>query len=289
MNKLLRNTLRLVVLLITAGVFGFYVRRHPELLEQLLRTPPIVITILVLLYLAWFGALALTVHATLRMCRCSLPPGENLLLNAYSVLVNFFVPGQGGVAVRGLYLKRRYGLAVRRYILATLIYYTSLATFSAMMMLVPGLPWWQTAFGVTLVVTGSMVIVGFYQRRFETGAKALDLRPGTLGFLVLATGIQAAVQVAIYAYELKSVNPDVSLSHAVSYTGAANFSIFAALTPGAIGIRESFLIFSRQLHHVPTATIVAASVIDRAVFFLLLALLFLFTLVFHAKDSLQIE
>lgn len=288
MSKFYRGTLRLLILLVTVGLFAYYLARHPELIRELAQTPVHVISILVATYVAWFGALALTVHATLRICRRPLRAGENLLLNAYSTLVNFFVPGQGGVAVRGVYMKAHHQLGMRYYILATLMYYMCYAIVSAFMLLVSSRPLWQTVLGVLAVVAGSVGVVYLYRRRYGVRTDVLDLRLANVGFLFLATVVQAVVQVAIYALELHWVRPGVSLSQAVTYTGAANFSLFVALTPGAIGIRESFLFFSRGLHHVPTATIVAASVIDRAVFLILLGLLFAMTMAFHAKRVLRI-
>jgi len=289
MKKLYRAALRLIILLVTVGVFAYYLAHHPALLHRLARTPMHVLLVLLVLYVAWFGALALTVHATLRICRCPLRPGENILLNAYSTLVNFFVPGQGGVAVRALYLKKRHQLRMRHYILATLMYYTSYAVVSALMLLVSSRPWWQTCLGILGVVAGSGLVMYLYEKRSKATARALDPGVANLGFLLGATLVQAVGQGGGFGYELHTINPSITLSQAITYTGAANFSLFVALTPGAIGIRESFLLFSRQLHHVSTATIVSASLIDRAVFLALLGLLFLVTLVFHARKSLDLE
>lgn len=289
MKKLLQRTVRALVLLLTAGAFGYYMWRHPELVTQLRHTQLHVLALLLLLYLAWFGAMGLTLHGTLRICGAPLGIGENILLNAYSTLVNFFVPGQGGVAVRGFYMKKRYQLALRHYFLATLIYYMNYAVVSAVMLLAFVRPWWQTALGILAVLAGSLFVVRMYERRAGVGTQGLRLTPGNLGFLLFATVVQAVAQVTVYGTELWSVNPTLDLSQVVTYTGAANFSLFVALTPGAIGIRESFLLFSRKLHHVGTHTIVAASVIDRAVFLVLLGVLFLLTLAFHARRSLKID
>lgn len=289
MQKVYRAALRVGIVLITVGTFAYYLSHHPELLSRLARTPISVILDLVALYLVWFGAMVLTVHATLRICRRPLDPGENILLNAYSTLVNFFVPGQGGVAVRGLYMKKRHQLGFRHYILATLLYYMSYAIVSALMLLVSSRPWWQTCLGILGVIAGSVFVVYVYERRSGTNTAALDLSFSNLAFLFSATLAQAVAQVAVYGFELHTINPDIMLSQVVTYTGAANFSLFVALTPGAIGIRESFLLFSRQLHHVSTATIVAASVIDRSVFLILLGILFVLTMVFHARKSLKLD
>jgi uncharacterized membrane protein YbhN (UPF0104 family) len=289
MKKMYRNALRIGIVIITACAFAYFLFHHPEILSRLVHTPLRTILGLVGLYLLWFGALALTVHATLRICRRPLGLVENVLLNAYSTLVNFFVPGQGGVAVRGLYMKRQHQLGFRHYILATLLYYMSYAVVSALLLLVTSRPWWQTCLGVALVAMGSVSVVYIYERRSDTDTKVLNLGFANLAYLLMATLLQAAVQISVNAFELRTINPDIAISQVVTYTGAANFALFVALTPGAIGIRESFLLFSRQLHHVSTATIVAASVIDRAVFLVLLGILFLLTLIFHARKFLKID
>lgn len=289
MSRLLRNTLRLTVLLVTAGVFCSYLMRHPALFHLVLRTAPSLIALLLLLYLAWFGAMTLTLHATLRLCRRTLPPVENILLNAYSTLVNFFVPGQGGVAVRGLYLHRKHQLGMRHYVLATLLYYVSYAIVSALMLLATSRPWWQTLTGLVVVCGASAYVLRRYAERSQMRSTGLALNAANIAFLLFATVVQAVIQVTVYYAELHAVDARASLWQTVTYAGAANFSLFAALTPGAIGIRESFLFFSRPLHHVSTETIVAASMIDRAVFLILLGLLFLLTLAFHARKTLQFE
>lgn len=288
-KKLLRPALRIAVLAATIAAFVVYVAKHPELLSQLGHTPPSVVVALLLLYIAWFVALALTVQAALRFCRASLPAGELGLLTAYSTLVNFFVPGQGGLVVRGLYMKKQHGLGMKRYLLASLLYYACYAFISAFMLLVASRPWWQTCLGLVLAAMAGFAVIRFYERRSEAEATGLDLDLQNAGFLLLAVLLQACVQVAVYGLELHSVDPGIHLAQAITYTGAANFSLFVALTPGAIGIRESFLYFSERLHHVSTATIVAASVIDRVVFLMLLGLLFLSTAAFHAKRILKLD
>jgi len=281
--------LRVAILIATIAAFLGYAVGHPELLAQLGHTPPFVVVALLLLYIAWFVALALTVQATLGLCQAQITTAELGLLTAYSTLMNFFVPGQSGLIVRGIYMKKQHGLGVKRYLLASLLYYACYAIVSAFMLLVASRPWWQTFVGLALAGMTSFVVVWWYERRSEALTAGLDLRLRRLGFLLFATVIQACVQVAVYGFELHSVDPHIRLSQAATYTGAANFSLFVALTPGAIGIRESFLYFSERLHHVSTATIVAASVIDRVVFLMLLGLLFLSTAAFHAKRILKLD
>ncbi len=289
MKKRLRITVSIVLVLLTAVVFGYYLSKHRSILSQLKHTSPSTIIWLLLLYGLWFGGLTLILLASLRICRKSLSGKENFLLNAYSTLVNFFVPGQGGPVVRGLYLKRRHRLLVRNYIVATLLYYGCYAVVSCLLLLAGSQRWWWTLLAVVLIGSVSSLVIALYIRRSKARTNKLDIRPINLLFLLLATALQAAVQVTIYAVELHAVSHHVTLGQVMTYTGAANFALFVALTPGAIGIRESFLVFSERLHHISSTNIVAANVIDRGVFIVFLGILFLLTLGFHAKATLGLK
>jgi uncharacterized membrane protein YbhN (UPF0104 family) len=103
--------------------------------------------------------------------------------------------------------------------------------------------------------------------------------------LFLATVLQAIVQVTIYAVELHSVNHHISLSQIITYTGAANLALFVSLTPGAIGIRESFLIFTEHLHHISSANIILANVIDRSVYLIFLLILVVLVSIWQIKNK----
>ncbi|HEY5152784.1 MAG TPA: hypothetical protein VII55_02310, partial [Candidatus Saccharimonadales bacterium] len=86
---------------------------------------------------------------------------------------------------------------------------------------------------------------------------------------------------------LRSVAPATRFSQAIIYTGAANLALFVSLTPGAIGFRESFLVFSRHLHHISDNTIVAVNILDRSVYIVFLLILAVFIFGTHAQRSLK--
>lgn len=289
MKKRVRLALGLLLIVATIAVFAYYLAGHVSLLRELKNISPAVGIWLIVLYAAWLGALVLILHACLYVCRRAVSIEENVLLNAYSTLTNFFVPGQGGIAVRGVFLKKKHNLRVRDYVTSMILYYSCYALVSAFMLLTPSRPWWQTILG--LLAVGLAVLIGtrWYMRKLQSQKDALNINPASIAYLLLATIIQAVVQVAIYAVELHTVNHDIALGQVVTYTGAANFALFVALTPGAIGIRETFLVFSQGLHHISTSNIVSASIIDRAVFLVFLGLLFILTLSLHAKNKLQVS
>lgn len=289
MKKRVRLALGLLLIVLTVAVFARYLSEHMNLVRQLGHVSPLTAVWLFVLYGAWLGALALILQVSLYICKSAISVEENILLNAYSTLTNFFVPGQGGIAIRGVYLKKKHSVRVRDYVSVMLLYYACYGLVSTFMLLAPSRPWWQTVVG--LAAMGFAVVTGtrWYMGRTEANKDKLNIRLKTISYLLAATVAQAIIQVAIFAVELHSVNHNISLSQAITYTGAANFALFVALTPGAIGIRESFLVFSQSLHHISTANIVTASIIDRGIFLIFLGFLFALTLSMHAKNRLQMS
>ena len=288
MKKNFRIIITVLLALTTIALFVYYISHHTNLITKLGQTSPYTIALLIGLYLLWFMSNILILAACLSLCKIGLSASENTLLSAYSTLVNFFIPGQSGPVVRGAYLNRKHKLSVKKYIFVTLLYYGFYGLVSAILLLVCNRPWWQTLVASILVVIISFSVIQLYQKRKKVVEKSIDWKLTKLIYLLMATILQAILQLAIYFIELHSINSGIHISQAITYTGAADFALFVALTPGGIGIRESFLLFSRKLHHISSANIIAASVIDRSVFLIFLAMLFVLTIVFHAKDKFKV-
>jgi len=288
-----KNRLSLVLsiglLVLAIIVFGYYIDKHSYLIDRLKTISPWIIVWLTLLYGLWFLALSLIIKFSLRICNIKLPNKENILLNAYSTIVNFFVPGQGGPAVRGAYLYKKYKLNIRLYIFVTLIYYliygliNSLITFSSTSF------WWILIPLIFLVFLLSYYGGRKYISKFKIESRELDLKLKNIIYLCLATLFQVLIVIVINIVELHSVNKSISFRQIMVYTGVENLTVFVALTPGAIGIREGFLIFSRKLHHITIVNIISASIIDRAIFIIVLAILLIYIIASHAKSKLYIK
>lgn len=288
MKKKLKVTLAFIILAVTIVLFIRYARAHPAVIHEVKAMSLPLLLVLTGCYMLFFLALVWILRISMQMYGKTISRQENILLNAYSSLVNFFGPGQSGPAFRGLYLKKRHGLPIKNYLFASLLYYCFYAILSALLLFVGSRPWWQTTLlvlGVTLLSAGGL---RWYTLRSKFN-HSQGLQTATIGWLFAATALQVLMQTVIFYLELKEVHTAVSLSQAVTYTGAANFALFAALTPGAIGIREAFLVFTQELHHLNSTVIVAANVIDRAVYLVLLGLLAILALVLHAKDKLRIK
>jgi uncharacterized membrane protein YbhN (UPF0104 family) len=289
-----RRWIAVGVLIITVLLVAHFFFSNPQYIEQLAHVSPSVIVLVILLNIPATVALAWAYYAILQLCGKPIAMKENILLTAYSSIINFFGPLQSGPGVRAVYLKTRHKVRIRDYMLATLVYYAFYATFCALFLLVGTRPWWQTALGLLVVAGFSTCVIGWFIRRDskwgEKGApSAFAFRRSTLIALAIAVLLQITCNASYFYVELHAVNPSISISQAISYTGAAGFSLFVSLTPDAVGFREAFLIFSQQLHHISTADILNANIIDRGSYVLYLVLLLLFTLSVHARDRLQLR
>lgn len=290
MKKNIRIILGVLIVLLTIVEVVYYLSKHTYLLAQLGQTSLGVILGVLLLYGVMVGALVLILYTSLRMCHVVMSVQDNFLLNAYSLFVNFFIIGQAGPGVRAAYLKKYYNLLIRRYIYVTLLYYVCYALVSALLMLAGStVPWPLTIVAAVLLGMLGYIAITLYTKRKKMSSDGLNLSVANLSYLMLATIFQAIIQIAIYFIELHSVNGHITLKQTLAYTGVANFALFVGLTPGAIGIRETFLVFSERLHHISSANIVAANIIDRSVYLLFLGILFIVIATTHVKRRFSTE
>ncbi|HEV7454405.1 MAG TPA: lysylphosphatidylglycerol synthase transmembrane domain-containing protein [Candidatus Saccharimonadales bacterium] len=291
MRKQVKAALAVIVLALTIASFGYYLHKHPEVIEQLRHLPILTLVSVLALYCAGFVALVLITRSSLHLYNKRLGVQENFLFNAYSSLINFFGPGQSGPLFRGAYLKKRHGLNVKPYIFTLLVYYAFFGVLSVLLVFIGTRPWWQTAILITSAAGGSLIIVRWWKNKNKRsmGGNQLSLSPRILGLLFAATVLQLAVQTAIFGVELHNVGAHASFGQVLSYTGVASLSLFVAITPGAIGIREAFLAFSQNLHHIGGNAIVAANIVDRASYIVFLGILFVVVVTLHAKDKLNVK
>jgi uncharacterized membrane protein YbhN (UPF0104 family) len=274
-RKTLRTIIAVAVLIATVVVFTIYFRDHPEIIKSLESIPLTTIALLFGLYGLFMVSLAWIQRATLELCDIEMGRKESTLLVSYSSIINFFGPLQSGPAFRAAYLKKKYNVSLKKYALATLVYYGLYALFSAILIAAFVIGWGVVVLCLLAFVTAPLAL---RIKRFRT------LKLKSVLHLAAATLSQVFILSVIYFVEVYSLMPHVTYVQTLVYTGAANFALFVSLTPGAIGFRESFLLFSQKLHDINGAIIAGASVIDRSVYILMLLVLAGIIFGFHAND-----
>ena len=282
-RRLVRSAIASLVLALTASACIYFLGHHPAIIVQLRHTPSTTLLALLILYLLFMVSLWLIFRSSLMLCAIRLPRQETLLVTAYSSIINFFGPLQSGPAFRALYLKKRHAVGVKKYALASLVYYAFYAGFSGLFLLVGILGWWVIALGLFCI----LLTYGLLQLPHTKLQQLRQLRWQGIFYTGASTLLQVAIFAVIFYVELHSVNHAISVRQAIIYTGAANFALFVSITPAAIGFRESFVLLSQQLHHIPTATAIAAGLIDRGVYIAMLLLLGVFIFGTQARANLK--
>lgn len=255
----IKTVLSLVVL--AAAILGtfWYLSGHPKVVNQLAGLSPLTVVLLVILYAVFTGGVAAILYVSVRLCNSRLSAGESTLVTSYSAVINFFGPLQSGPVFRAVYLKTKHGVSLRKYTAATTGYYAVYGICSLLFLLAPLLGRWLAVIVAALAV--KLYILGRVNWKYRQIFSSEGLK-----LLIVATLAQVVVMVVIYAVELQAVGQHPTLPQLLSYTGAANLALFVSLTPGAIGFREAFLYFSGSLHGIPASSIIAANLVDRAVY-----------------------
>lgn len=268
-----KRAIGIIIIVAFLAFLAYYLTAHPEVFDSILRLSPLTIVILLVSYTVAMLANAGILYATVRVLGKRMPGVSGLLLSMYSTIVNFFGPLQSGPAVRAVYLKTKLGIRVRDFTYATLFYYLAYGALGASFLFVAVAPW--------LTVLG--ILAGIALTIFGVWRFGLKDRAGYVLLIFALTLVQVLAIFVIYTTELYTVAPDAhySLLQTLSYTGSANLALFVSFTPGAIGVREAFLVFAQSLHHVSLSSIIAAGVLDRAFYIVYLVALFLLSGALH--------
>lgn len=222
---------------------------------------------------------------------------DSTRITAYSSLVNFFGFLQGGVGLRGVYFKRHFGMTLKKYFGLTVIQYLFLFGISGLFVLI-GISFTTSLSSALLLGTLTIVFVVVavllfrktravqkIRTKLSALTQLLQARPLTMLLAVIILQLLGSLLASFT--ELQAIGADVSLGGLLIYTGTSQFAIVIALTPGAIGIREALLLIVQQQMHLTTQDIVLAATVDRAIYFVTLALITPFALA--AKKQLPVK
>jgi uncharacterized membrane protein YbhN (UPF0104 family) len=278
----IKQALGWLVLIVTVGLFAYYLKTHPNFWQDIKNISLGIIALLLVLYSGILLTNGFILYWSVQICSKIISKSEATMLNAYSTLVNFFGPLQSGPGFRAIYLKKKHNVGVKAYGVATLLYYGSFGALSLILL----------GYGISPLLSAAGLVVFVGMGLFGTNIIAkwkpqLAHHNPLIRKIIFITLLQVFINTLIYFTELLVVDSSINYRQAIIYTGAANLALFVSLTPGAIGFREAFLLFSQNLHGIDTNTILSASVIDRTVYFVFLGLIFLVTAVFQAKDKFK--
>lgn len=277
-----RQLLAIFIVVVTISLFASFFINNPSVIDQLQNIPSGTVALLLGLYLVFTFSISLIISATVSICRARISRSESFLLTSYSAVINFFGPLQSGPAFRAVYLKQKHGVSIKNYTVASLGYYLIYGVISLLLLFSGVLDAYIAPILVVALAAAGYI---FYKKEH---LKSLGLFNPAWLKLLLATILQIFLLVIIFGIELKAIDSNIGLDQILIYTGAANLALFVSITPGAIGFREAFLIFSQNLHGIDTSVIVAASTIDRGVYVVMLVFLSVLIAATHSGKRFKI-
>ncbi len=285
--------LSVAIIIATFGLFAWYITTKPEVLKVVFSLQLGTLILLCLGYTMTIAANAFVLYYSLRLLRKRVPLLENIILTGYSSIVNFFGPLQSGPGFRAVYLKRMHKVKIRDFLFVSIIFYGFFGLINGMVIgIISAIHFGQVA--LLLWVAAAIIILALGGWMLHTkypdliSRMRIFMQRKDFWYIGLGALLLSAATVFTYYFELLTVHPDTSLFQTIVYTAAANLALFVSLTPGALGIRESFLVLSQQLHQIPSDAIVGASVIDRAFYVIFLLGMLLILLAMNVKKRLRV-
>lgn len=273
----------------TFAIFFWYIKTNPKTLDAVLSLDLGTLLLLTIAYSFFTIINGFVLFYSLRLLDYRVPFFENILLTGYSSIVNFFGPLQSGPGFRAVYLKKKFNVKLRDFLVTTVIFYAFFAIINGLILAVAAYIRYPNPLliGVfVLLVIGLLITLPYLIKRSKKVRQLVEkININDRNFWMIGFGalLLTCITALTYFIELNHVNQTISLLQSAVYAATANLSLFVSLTPGAIGIREAFLLLSQQLHGISTANIVAASVIDRAFYVLFLLAMFVVLLLAGSK------
>jgi uncharacterized protein (TIRG00374 family) len=219
---------------------------------------------------------------------------NSISLTIKSSIINFFGFLQGGVGYKAYYLKKKFKLQYSKFFLIFMANYLAIFSVSSLLALIGLII--RKAEGhsinfallllfliIELCIAGIMLFghklhfskegrLTRYINQSVTAWSSIAKNKKVLLKLFLFSLLQCLSLSFIFYLELRAIGLSPSIASVLIYSGLANLALFLAITPGAIGFRESILIFSQTSLSIQTSDILASSLLDRAIYFLLLGI-----------------
>lgn len=215
---------------------------------------------------------------------------ESFFISIVGVLANYTSVFQGSAIARGVYLKKKYNLNLSDFsssLLGSNIIVLTVLSFSCTLsfLLLNGLTFFYLKFAWFLVFLDIVLLIILFftpnvsieKLPFITSVLSSWHRLSKDKKIVLELSCLSFVHLIIASFmmiiEFAVIKTDINFTSALFLSSISSLTIFFNITPGAIGVKEGFMVFSAyKLGINPTDAIIVAG-IDRAIFLVIVLLL----------------
>jgi len=305
MIKLNGKTVSRTVAVVLIILFVWYFFANIKDFSLLLGINPIFIIFLVMIYVLTIFTNGLFLKISTSLFDKRIRIGESVKMSLVSSAGNFFAPAGSGLGLRAIYLKKSYGLSYSDYVSIVLCNYILVLFVNSILGLIslfmldsfarPGSVILGIFFVVLIVASIGTLFIRFKKVDVSTTSHGIKwIKVVFSVFVKISSGWTIIIKnkkVALRLFVVVVVNTCLitlgtyfimsSLGIILSLAGVLLFSVLGALslfiniTPGNLGIKEAVFIAFSSIIGLTTPQILSAALIDRAVTFIVLLLLWI--------------
>ena len=280
-----KKILSLIVILVLVALVLYYGNKNiSEFKELEIVNPWLILWLLPLIFIGlYFGGLNNALP--LRASGVYLKNWEIFQLAVITRFYNLITPFRGGMAIRALYLKRKYNFAVTDFFVALSANYVIIFLVSSligiittyMIYLERGVFSW-VLFLVFLAFFVGMIIIMFSPKlkdrngrwlgklfRIINGWHLVKKDPKMVFGLVLTSTIQILLGSLMLWLQFRAFGIEIGFAVALFLNAIASLSILIGITPGNLGVQEAVVVFSAVTIGITPVESLSTSLLGRAV------------------------
>lgn len=293
-KKIISQIITIGVVLVFCAYFIFNINDFKILLD----IKPIFILLLVAISVAGIAINGIFMKLSMVLFDRYLSIRESIIVSFISSAGNFFAPAGSGLGIRAVYLKRHHKLGYSNYVSIVLCSYiftfivSSIFGLLALFMLqASNSPGVQLLAFIFLVLLLSSLSLLFFRIKKGQHKTRIGRKVGAIffqiheGWLLLLSHRKVMIQLfgltivntlltLLTTYILtQAIGAHIGFAAILLYSVLGSLSVFINITPGNLGVKEAIYIILSSVIGLSTAEILSIAVIDRAVIFFVLSIL----------------
>ncbi len=286
MKPSLKTPASAIVLIVLLAWLGYYIYLNWHDFEQLSLVSPWLLVALIALFVLTYFFIAVVNNALLRALNVKMPLGESFMLSVVTGFYNLITPFRGGMAVRAVYLKKKYNFAYVHFLASLSAVYVLTFLVASLLGIVStfwiysetGMFSWILFWVFAVVFVGMLGII-FVSPKFRehknkwlnrfikviNGWHLIKHNKRVIFVTSFVTLIQILLGSLMMWLQFRVFGIEVSFVSAIFLSAIGSLSLLIGLTPGNLGVQEAVVVFSASTIGISTAQALSAALLGRAV------------------------
>lgn len=294
-----------ILTIAVVALFVWYGFTHPELFTPLTKIGLGFLILIIFFRIVTVWSNGLFTKWTVEAFTDKLSMREGFMVAVLTAVGNFFGPLLGGMGIRAVYLKKYHRLPYSKFTSTLIGYYQMMFIFNSLLAILGLLFLPRTAqsgllllfFGAWVIGFASFAVIRLPSRQrlavvekqkigkiivkilydIEDGWKLLRRNRGLMVKMASLAIINLIALYFVSSLEFMALGLQINFAALALYTALVQASLLLSITPGAVGLREAMLLILGGTIGLTTQEIIQVAVLDRGIYFVMLAVLMLAT------------